>query len=1222
MPRHVRSILIAVACLAVVGAVKVLLDPIVDSTETRFLLLLGAVALSAWYGGWVGGLTAVGGGTVLVLAGFGLYQGIVAGHVPEVARLISFLAEATLICWLVNRVQGAVPQGRLPAPSSHDEALRLDEARQASIVDSALDAVVAMDNRGLIIGWNRQAEVLTGWTAAEAMGQPVANLIIPPEQREAHQKGLERYLATGEGPILNRRLEVAAQTRDGRQIPVELTVSPLRLGDTVVFHAFCRDISHRKSEESLLARQAQEAELLYRATQIAAETESIDEALKGTIDIVCELTGWPVGHAYVPTDDGQALAPTRIWHLDEPSRHADFLEVTERTILPPGVGLPGKAWQSGQPEWIPNIQAEDNFPRSRLCNELHLRGAFGFPVRVGSETVAVLEFFHERELPPDPRLMLLGRSVGEQLGRVIERRRARVQLGDSQARLGYTLQAARVANWEWDLATDQVRWSDNMAEIHGLPTSSVGRWTELLETVHPDDRDGVWRAAQRAVTDCCQFHEEYRVRLPNGRVVWIESQGQVSCDEQNNPVRMGGICRDVTERRQDADELMAAKDAAEAASRAKSEFLANISHELRTPMNAIIGMTDLALQEELDDTVRDYLETSRDSAGVLLRLLNDLLDFSKLEAGRFVLDSVPFALRDTLDEAVRTLSQHAYEKGLELACDVAPDVPDAVIGDPVRLQQVILNLAGNAIKFTPKGEVVIRVWLDERDEQGVRLNVAVSDTGIGIPEADQQKVFAPFVQVDSSTTRQFGGTGLGLTITAQLVAMMGGRIQLESREDRGSTFQFDVRLGVQTHVVDQPPQFQDCLVGERVLIVDDNATNRRILEATLARWSVETVTAEDGMAALASMRSAAEEGRAFRLVLLDALMPGMDGFTVAEQIKADGALAEATVLMLSSADRATFARRCEGLDLAGFLEKPVSATGLREALADALGLPSQSAESARRGRSSIARRGLRVLVAEDTPANQKLVLAILSRRGHSVSLASNGRDAIDQFQSRPFDVAVMDVQMPTMDGLQATSAIRRLEAADGTRLPIIALTAHALPGDRDRCLAAGADAYLAKPIDAARLLDLVEELAARRMPSESPATGTLEGSNGDQRKLVASNTMADEGRTIDMRAPLERMGGDRSLLDQLARMFLEDSPGLLGAAATALGRKQAADLQRAAHSLKGLASNFDAHAAASAALRVEELARDGKLDEAAGALETLGRHVTLVRRELEAWLTA
>jgi len=561
--------------------------------------------------------------------------------------------------------------------------------------------------------------------------------------------------------------------------------------------------------------------------------------------------------------------------------------------------------------------------------------------------------------------------------------------------------------------------------------------------------------------------------------------------------------------------------------RAKSEFLANISHELRTPMNAIIGMTDLALGESIEPVVRNYLQTARDSAGVLLRLLNDLLDFSKMDTGHLTLDSVPFRLRATIDHVIRTLLPSAEERGLALKCDVAVDAPDSVVGDPIRLQQVLQNLLNNAIKFTHQGEVALQVVMRWQQPGQVGLQFIVSDTGIGISQEAQQRIFAPFIQADSSTTRQYGGTGLGLTIASQLVSMMGGKIHLESEVGRGSTFRFTIPLG------------SSGIIGD---------ATRKAIHPTDAS-------------------------------------PSTSG---TNQSNAPGA----------------------------------------------------------------AHGELRLLLAEDTPANQKVVTAILQKQGHSVEVANNGYEAIDLVRSRRFDAVIVDIQMPMMDGLQATSTIRSLEEGTGRRLPIIALTAYAMPGDRDRCLAAGADAYLAKPVDSVKLIELVEGLAlpgrytvrddsTRRGP-RARQTSTAEGATIDgPRHFTGVSKMSASDRSefstakasttnasdpppavIDLAGSLARLGGDQALFNKLAEFYEEDAPALLEKLRTALDSEQVAVVERSAHSLKGLSASFGCESATRIALRIEEMGRTGNLAGVRSALPELETQVTALRKTLRPYFEA
>jgi PAS domain S-box-containing protein len=595
---------------------------------------------------------------------------------------------------------------------------------------------------------------------------------------------------------------------------------------------------------------------------------------------------------------------------------------------------------------------------------------------------------------------------------------------------------------------------------------------------HPKEFFGeLWRTIKSGQS----WKGEVKNRAKDGNLFWSDTTIVPFCDTQGKPFQYIGIRTDITSLKRIEEELRRAKDIAEQASRAKSEFLANMSHEIRTPLNGIMGMTDLALETELSREQREYLETVKSSSGTLLTVINDILDFSKIDAGKIDLEVDDFDLRDSLETTLKTLAVRADEKGLELLCEVAPEVPEVVRGDVTRLKQVVMNLVGNAIKFTNQGEVAVKVQVEAEDGRDLVLQFTVSDTGIGIAEDKQGKIFDPFAQADTSTTRKYGGTGLGLTISVRLVRMMGGKIWVESEEGRGSHFHFTVRVGAADHKEIKvgsaaPPEI---LRGVRVLVVDDNDTNRRILEGVLKRWEMRPVSAKGGEEALAQLVSARKARDAFGLIVTDMHMPKMDGFELVERIRRRPELSTATIMMLTSSGHRGDAERCQKLGVSAYLLKPIRQSELREAIARVLGAREQEGKIPLITRFSLgdARDGsgfLRVLVAEDNPVNQRLIVRLLEKRGHRVVLADNGRQALAALEKESFDLVLMDVQMPEMDGFEATSAIRTREKSIGSHQTIIALTAHAMKGDREECLARGMDGYLTKPI---RPQDLDEVLA-------------------------------------------------------------------------------------------------------------------------------------------------
>lgn len=1101
------------------------------------------------------------------------------------------------------------------------------------LLSSSPDAIVICTDDGVISEWNLAAENLFGWTRDEAIGATPDQLFVPPEILKQYQRALGEMAESGrERHSGQRRITILTKEGGRRAVDFFFRLATDRGAQYII--GYFRDVTHVHYLETRVARLSLESRLLDQAVLYSSEEESFEDALRGALETLCEVTGWPIGHALMPDDEQKFLESSAVWSMA--GSIGQDVAVPNRTeaLISPGDGLPVKVWQSGMPEW--ELLSDESRAEMQLEGlPSGLRSHYCMPVHIRGEVIAVLEFFSFDTDPPHEGLGSLVRRLSRALGHIFERR----EWHDERQRMAAIVESSFDAIISKTLDGTITSWNGGAERLYGYSAEeAVGNSIRIILPGHLSEEEAEIVEAIHKGERLEQF--ETRRRRKSGAVVNVSLTVSPIRNSAGRVIGVSTIERDITRRKRAQQKLQEAIIAAEQANCAKSEFMANISHELRTPMNAILGMTELALQEELSDAVRDYLATAKESADTMLVLINDILDFSRLEADRLELDPAPFDVRRMIVQTMRGLSLRAHEKGLELAVRVDPDVPFRLVGDAVRLRQILANLVGNAIKFTETGEVVVEVRALDNDRDGdwkigesVPMKFSVTDTGPGISREDQSRIFAPFTQVDASSTRRRTGTGLGLSICSKLAQLMDGKVSVESELGKGSCFSFDLKLSVApaADIIAHPTIDVRDLQGMNVLVVDDNDTTRRIVKEMLESWSMKPVTAANARSAIEKLES---EAAGFPLLIVDAVMPRMDGIELLEHIRGSTESVGATILMTSQVDQHLFRNRCEELRLGAFLEKPISQSGLLNAIGEVFGnaafvssLPQAPASTAE---------PLNILIAEDIVANQKVVSAILQKSGHQITVAHNGREAINAFERGRFDVILMDVQMPVFDGIQATRTIRQLEVKrSARRTPIIAMTARAMPGDREECLSAGMDAYVSKPLDSRLLLRTIDQLTGPEPEKRSIDSLTRRSGIWKFRKtdpefsipvfskddLPRPETAFDRQRLWCPDAALRRTGNDSGLLASMVDFFLEDAPGLLRQLRQNLEDGDALEATRAAHSLKGLCMNFEANEAVEAARRVEEHCRRTQLAEAVPLVDPLDQLVRRLMEQLALWKT-
>lgn len=1040
------------------------------------------------------------------------------------------------------------------------------ESKYKSVFDGSPDITCIHDGSGHIIEVNAAACELLGYSREQLFQMSIFDF-LPPQSQDAVPQYLEQLDLAGVC-----RFDTTYTTADGMPISVDVTCTRIQWDGSPAILSSARDITNIKRQMQLLEQDRSTLDILLNNSCDIFYFKDTQSRFIRVNEVFANRFG--------AKDPSELLGKTDFdLFADE---HASQVREDETRIMETGQAInqeEKETWPDGRETWVSSTKSPLYDRDGKIC------GIFGISrdITQRKEAEMRLQSLNECLLSfgPDPTANI--HHLVKLCGETLRGHRAFYSRIDGDA-----LHCAD--HWNQEQGSTALPITDGYIchDVFVQNRDEVLVVRNLQETPYAasDPRvaaDGLATYIGRVVK---------RSGKPIGVVCVVFQRDVAPSEVDSNLIDIAALAIGVEEDRRSAQVLLEkAREEAIAASQAKSEFLANMSHEIRTPMNGIIGMAELALDTELTAEQREYLEMVRLSADSLLCIINDILDFSKIEAKKLEIEDLDFELRDSIYDMLSTLALRAHQKDLELACHVFSDVPDAVVGDARRLRQIIVNLVGNAIKFTESGEVVVSVELESQTEDGVGLHFSVRDTGIGIPPEKQELIFEAFSQADGSTTRQYGGTGLGLTISMQLVKMMGGRMWLESEPGKGSTFHFTTHFRTQKEPRKVQSVNEDGLKDLNVLVVDDNATNRRILEEMLGNWRMKPTVTNGGESALASLVDMAEHGDEYKLILLDAQMPQMDGFMLADRIRHTKGLEDTNIMMLSSSDQSSDVARCKELGIPVYLVKPVRQSELLDAIIKTVG-PEQPRQQEPvfeaapvEEQSENAAQPLRILVAEDNTVNQKLVVRMLERRGHATTVVGNGREAIDALDKDAFDVVLMDVQMPEIDGLEASELIRGKEKTAGGHVPIIAMTAHAMKGDKERCLAAGMDGYVSKPIQMEELINAVES-CTHTQPSEEEKVEVCEPE-------------------ISIDSIMDTTGGDRDFLKEIVATFLVEVDALMFEADRALLAGDMNALERAAHSVKGSISNFGCKKAVELARTLESAGRNCDLrhvDEAFSAL--------------------
>ncbi len=1168
------------------------------------------------------------------------------------------------------------------------------------LLDGSPDAIIAVDQQGNITLLNRQADHMFGYQAGELIGQPM-EILIPERFHSRHIFSRDGFIANPKPRSMGSGVELWARRKDGTEFPVDISLGLLHLEAGTQFTAAVRDITNRKQADDRLRK-------LSRAVEQSASTIVIAD-LAGNIEYVnpkfVETTGYSLEEAlgqnprilksgYTSEEEYERLWKTITtggeWHgeLHNKKKNGDLY--WELATISPITNENGEVTHFLAVK--ENITERKQALEALSASEAQMRALFAAMSDVvivydrNGKYVSIAPTRSDLLIKPPEEL------IGKTLGDVFPKDEAEKLMRNIQTvlesrkilQVEYSLPIAGQVIWfsgtVSPMQDDTVVWvarditerkriemetlrqkqyfeslvsnspvaivvldndekivSANPAfeNLYGYKSIEVvGKKLDDLITTE-ETREEASRYTQQVMTN--SIHGIAKRRRKDGSLVDVELFGV--------PVIVAGERLGALAIYHDISEIVRAQQEAEQANRSKSEFLANMSHEIRTPMNGVMGMLELALDTSLTSEQRDYLQTSLKSAEALLSLLNDILDFSKIEAGKLDLEAINFNLRNMIEDVGYTLAKRAQDKGLELVCLVHPDITNTLRGDAGRLRQILTNLVGNAIKFTHQGEIVIRAEKLEETDTHARIHFSVQDTGIGIPFERQPAVFDRFTQADGSTTRKYGGTGLGLTISRQLVEAMNGVMGLKSEPGIGSDFWFDItfeKINVEIQPEIQVSLSSVALHAARILGVDDNQTNRLVLSKMVEGFGCRIDMAASGARGLEMLHQAARSGDPYHAVLLDMQMPGMDGEQTARAIKSDPLVKDVKIIILTSMGKRGDAVRLEALGCSGYLLKPVKQQMLNEALAAVL----SRADENKKGivtRHLIAEKRTgdkRLLLAEDNSINQKLAVAILQKAGYSVDVVDDGQQAFEKTISGGYSAILMDVQMPVLDGFEATRKIRDWEITNHQHIPIIAMTAHAMKGDRERCLDAGMDDYVTKPIESRILRNVLERWLESapdqpNIPVKSSQIFSLDQQNfaaeiddglfGEDADPASPPTdMPDQPAEafippelpVDLEAALFRFDGDREFMLEMCRDFRDHLPDRMDEIHAAYKDGDTNRLCRHAHTLKGVSLNFDATFLAELSARLEDLCKREKLKETGSLIENIETELNRVREFL------